>query len=117
MKKLAFLLVGTAMAVSAAQAEDVVAIEAGQLLDKPGNAPRGAATIIVRDGKVSEIRAGHGIAPAGARLVDLRDKFVLPGLIDSHVHLDSGDEQRCRDRLPCSGQCQKDADGGRHHGT
>jgi len=89
MKKLAFLLVGTAMAVSAAQAEDVVAIEAGQLLDKPGNAPRGASTIIVRDGKVSEIRAGHGNAPAGVRLVDLRDKFVLPGLIDSHVHLDS----------------------------
>lgn len=89
MKKLAFLLVGTAMAVSAAQAEDVVAIEAGQLLDKPGNAPRGASTIIVRDGKVSEIRAGHGNAPVGARLVDLRDKFVLPGLIDSHVHLDS----------------------------
>ncbi|MFN5630562.1 MAG: amidohydrolase family protein [Sphingomonadales bacterium] len=89
MKKLAFLLVGTAMAVSAAQAEDVVAIEAGQLLDKPGNAPRGASTIIVRDGKVVEIRAGHGNAPAGARLVDLRDKFVLPGLIDSHVHLDS----------------------------
>jgi imidazolonepropionase-like amidohydrolase len=89
MKKLVFLLVGTAMAVSAAQAEDVVAIEAGQLLDKPGNAPRGASTIIVRDGKVSEIRAGHGNAPAGARLVDLRDKFVLPGLIDSHVHLDS----------------------------
>lgn len=89
MKKLAFLLVGTAIAVSAAQAEDVVAIEAGQLLDKPGNAPRGASTIIVRDGKVSEIRAGHGNAPAGARLVDLRDKFVLPGLIDSHVHLDS----------------------------
>lgn len=89
MKKLAFLLVGTAMAVSAAQAEDVVAIEAGQLLDKPGNAPRGASTIIVRDGKVSEIRAGHDNAPAGARLVDLRDKFVLPGLIDSHVHLDS----------------------------
>ncbi len=89
MKKLAFLLVGTALAVSAAQAEDVVAIEAGQLLDKPGNAPRGASTIIVRDGKVSEIRAGHGNAPAGARLVDLRDKFVLPGLIDSHVHLDS----------------------------
>jgi len=89
MKKLPFCLVGTAMAVSAAQAEDVVAIEAGQLLDKPGNAPRGASTIIVRDGKVSEIRAGHGNAPAGARLVDLRDKFVLPGLIDSHVHLDS----------------------------
>lgn len=89
MKKLAFLLVGTAMAVSAAQAENVVAIEAGQLLDKPGSTPRGASTIIVRDGRIAEIRDGHGNAPQGARLVDLRDKFVLPGLIDSHVHLDS----------------------------
>lgn len=89
MKKLAFLMVGTAMAVSAAQAENVVAIEAGQLLDKPGSTPRGASTIIVRDGRIAEIRDGHGNAPQGARLVDLRDKFVLPGLIDSHVHLDS----------------------------
>lgn len=89
MKKLALLMVGTAMAVSAAQAENVVAIEAGQLLDKPGSTPRGASTIIVRDGRIAEIRDGHGNAPQGARLVDLRDKFVLPGLIDSHVHLDS----------------------------
>jgi imidazolonepropionase-like amidohydrolase len=89
MKKLAFLIVGTAMAVSAAQAENVVAIEAGQLLDKPGSTPRGASTIIVRDGRIAEIRDGHGNAPQGAWLVDLRDKFVLPGLIDSHVHLDS----------------------------
>ncbi len=32
---------------------------------------------------------GHTAAPAGARVIDLRDRFVLPGLIDSHVHLDS----------------------------
>lgn len=89
MKKLALLLAGVAALAAHAHAEDVVAIEAGQLLDKPGAAPRGASTIIVRDGKISEIRAGHGNAPQGARLVDLRDKFVLPGLIDSHVHLDS----------------------------
>ena len=27
--------------------------------------------------------------PAGARLIDLSDRFVLPGLIDLHVHLTS----------------------------
>ncbi len=32
---------------------------------------------------------GHQSGPAGATLIDLKDKFVLPGLIDSHVHLDS----------------------------
>jgi imidazolonepropionase-like amidohydrolase len=36
-----------------------------------------------------EVRDGHAPAPAGARLIDLGDRFVLPGLIDSHVHLDS----------------------------
>jgi imidazolonepropionase-like amidohydrolase len=29
------------------------------------------------------------VAPAGARIVELRDRTVLPGLIDSHVHLAS----------------------------
>jgi imidazolonepropionase-like amidohydrolase len=35
------------------------------------------------------VRDGHQPAPAGARLIDLSDRFVLPGLIDSHVHLRS----------------------------
>ena len=64
-------------------------IHAGRLLDRPGHAPRGASTIIVSNGRVAEVRDGHAPAPAGARLIDLSDRFVLPGLIDSHVHLDS----------------------------
>jgi imidazolonepropionase-like amidohydrolase len=69
----------------------VVVVHAGHLLDKPGQAPRGASTVLIRNGKVEAIRDGF-VDPAGypgAKVVDLRDKFVLPGLIDSHVHLDS----------------------------
>lgn len=62
-------------------------IYAGQLLDRPGEAPRGHATIIVRDGKVAEVRDGFAPAESGATVVDLKDRFVLPGLIDLHVHL------------------------------
>ena len=44
-------------------------------------------TLVIRGGKVAEVRDGF-VAPApGAELVDLRSAFVLPGLIDSHVHL------------------------------
>lgn len=64
-------------------------IHAGRLLDKPGQAARGPSTIIVRDGKIVEVRAGLAPAPADAALIDLLTKFVLPGLIDSHVHLRS----------------------------
>jgi imidazolonepropionase-like amidohydrolase len=75
-------------ALAQAEAGDTY-IHAGRLLDRPGQAPRGASTIVVRDGKVAEIRNGHAAPPAGARLIDLSSKFVLPGLIDSHTHLDS----------------------------
>ncbi|WP_380872966.1 Xaa-Pro dipeptidase [Sphingomonas sp. DBB INV C78] len=66
-----------------------VVIHAGTLLDRPGKAPRRNATIIVRGGKIAEVRDGFVDAPAGARVIDLKDRFVLPGLIDAHVHLES----------------------------
>ena len=75
--------------LTAQPAEQVTVIHAGQLLDKPGLLPRGPSTIIIRNGKIAEVLSGHQSGPAGATLIDLKDKFVLPGLIDSHVHLDS----------------------------
>lgn len=76
-------------AQAAPEAGAVTLIQAGRLLDHPGRAPRGASTIVVRDGKVVEIRDGFVDASSfpGATVVDQRDRFVLPGLIDSHVHL------------------------------
>lgn len=64
-------------------------IHAGRLLDRPGQPVRGASTLVVRDGRITEILSGHIAAPVGTRLIDLSNRFVLPGLIDSHVHLDS----------------------------
>ena len=64
-------------------------IHAGRLMDVPGKAVRGPSTIIVDNGRIVEVRDGFAEAPATARVVDLRDKYVLPGLIDSHVHLSS----------------------------
>ncbi|HZV84096.1 MAG TPA: amidohydrolase family protein [Brevundimonas sp.] len=85
----------TAAAPSLAQAPGaggtgaVTLIQAGRLLDRPGRAPRGPSTVVVRDGRIVEIRDGFIDAAAfpGATIIDQRDRFVLPGLIDSHVHL------------------------------
>ena len=66
-------------------------IHAGRLIDKPGKPPRGPSTIVVQDGRI--VSVGDGIAApdgrANVRVVSLLDKTVLPGLIDSHVHLTS----------------------------
>jgi imidazolonepropionase-like amidohydrolase len=62
-------------------------IHAGALLAKPGEASRGNSTIIVRGSRIAEVRDGFAAPEPGAGVVDLRDQFVLPGLIDMHVHL------------------------------
>jgi imidazolonepropionase-like amidohydrolase len=69
-----------------AQAAKTRYIHAGALLDQPGRRARGLSTIIVRGDKIVEIRDGHVAPEAGAELVDLRTRTVLPGLIDMHVH-------------------------------
>jgi imidazolonepropionase-like amidohydrolase len=70
--------------------ERVTLVHAGRLLDRPGHAPRGASTLVIRGGKVEAVRDGF-VADGfpDATVIDLRNLFVLPGLIDSHVHLDS----------------------------
>ncbi|NNM77215.1 amidohydrolase family protein [Sphingomonas sp. ID1715] len=87
-----FIVVAAALLASAATAQTpqpapkVTYIQAGALLAKPGEPPLGNSTIIVRDGKIAEVRNGFVDPEAGAALVDLRNQFVLPGLIDMHVH-------------------------------
>jgi imidazolonepropionase-like amidohydrolase len=76
-----------AAAPAAAAPATVTYIHAGALLDRPGQPPRGNSTIVVRDGTVAEIRDGFVAPPAGATLVDLSRRFVMPGMIDMHVHL------------------------------
>lgn len=69
--------------------DQLVYVYAGHLLDRPGRPMRGPSTIILRGGKVAEVLDGLAVVPAGATLIDLKDRYVLPGLIDSHVHLGS----------------------------
>ena len=92
---LSLLLAASAIPLApAAQAQAQVEqgyaiIHAGSLLDRPGREPRRNASIVVRGGRIVSVQNGFIDAPAGARVIDLRDRFVLPGLIDSHVHLSS----------------------------
>ncbi|MBU6155357.1 MAG: amidohydrolase [Alphaproteobacteria bacterium] len=44
------------------------------------------ATLLVKDGKIESIAAGVA-APAGYKVVDVRGRFITPGIIDAHSHL------------------------------
>src|SRR2546425_5670549 len=42
------------------------------------------ATVVLRNGRIESV--GPGAPPAGVKAVDLKGKFVLPGLVDAHTH-------------------------------
>ncbi len=62
-------------------------IHAGQVLAIPGEGYLSERTISISDGRITSIARGYRAAPEGAELIDLSDSYVLPGLIDSHVHI------------------------------
>ena len=84
---LALTLASASTAQQPATTPRITYIHAGHLIDRPGEPPRGASTIVVTGDKVTAIRDGFVDPPAGATAIELRDQWVLPGLVDMHVHL------------------------------
>ena len=70
-------------------------VHAGRLIDVPGKSVRGPSTIVIDNGRIVSVTDGLARVEPGVPFIDLSSKTVLPGLIDSHVHLssDRGGEQ------------------------
>ncbi|MFC0632559.1 metal-dependent hydrolase family protein [Brevundimonas balnearis] len=68
-------------------ASETTFVYAGRLLADPqSGVVQRDKTLVIRNGRVAEIRDGF-VSDPGGRVVDLSQSFVLPGLIDSHVHI------------------------------
>lgn len=81
------LLAGVAaLAVAGAAHAETYAIQAGRLIVDAAQPARGNSTVIVEKGRISRIENGF-TTPAGAIVVDERNRTVLPGMTDVHVHL------------------------------
>ncbi|GHA98857.1 Xaa-Pro dipeptidase [Algimonas arctica] len=76
--------------------EGMTYIHAGTVIAVPGQTPLRNQTIIIDDGKVMGIEAGF-LADADATIIDLKNMTVLPGLIDSHVHLRADNDSGSRE--------------------
>jgi imidazolonepropionase-like amidohydrolase len=85
----AIFLAAALATVSTAAAAAPTYIQAGRLIAVPGKAVRGPSTIIIDGGRIVSVQDGYVAVPAGAATIDLKTQTVLPGLIDSHVHLSS----------------------------
>ena len=78
-------LVASAIAPPA-QAGDTTLIINARLFDGTGDEVIEGASIVVRGERISEVIAGSADLP-DAQVIDAEGRFVMPGLIDTHVHL------------------------------
>ncbi|TFU03258.1 amidohydrolase family protein [Polymorphobacter arshaanensis] len=81
------LLLATALAAALPVNAEITAIRAGHVITDASQPARGASTILVENGRIIAINDAAAAIPAGATVVDMSGKTVLPGLIDVHVHL------------------------------
>src|ERR1700730_5605298 len=71
-----------------AQSVPVTLVKAGRLLDPPTGNVLGPATFRIEGDKIKQVGLSSQIGvPAGAKIIDLGNATLLPGLIDGHTHL------------------------------
>jgi imidazolonepropionase-like amidohydrolase len=68
-------------------AASLTVIRAGTLIDGVSEAPRKNQLIFVRGERIEKVADASTAIPAGAKLIDLSNSTVLPGLIDAHTHI------------------------------
>jgi imidazolonepropionase-like amidohydrolase len=73
--------------LATASAADSVLIEKVTVVSPEREAPLRDAFVLLEDGRIRSVGAARPAVAKGVRIVDGRGRFLVPGLIDSHVHL------------------------------
>ncbi|MEO8679536.1 MAG: amidohydrolase family protein [Vicinamibacterales bacterium] len=82
------LVLTSASALVSTQPPATVAITGGTLIDGNGGAPVADAVVLVANGRITAAGPRASVAiPSGATPLDASGKFIVPGLIDTNVHL------------------------------
>ncbi len=71
------------------RADSVLVLRGGRYLDVRSGTLRPNGAIVVRGGRIVAVHAAASgwQVPAGARVLELEGRTLLPGLVDAHVHL------------------------------
>jgi imidazolonepropionase-like amidohydrolase len=67
-----------------------------RLFDGTGAPARERVALLVEDGRVAAIAEAGEAAPESARVIDLRGRTLMPGLIDAHQHATAGSRYFCK---------------------
>ncbi|HLY60314.1 MAG TPA: amidohydrolase family protein [Terriglobia bacterium] len=75
-------------AAAAGKSNRIIAVRAGRLINTATGRVTVHQIILIRGEQIDEVGAASEVKiPSGARVIDLDNSTVLPGLIDAHTHL------------------------------
>jgi imidazolonepropionase-like amidohydrolase len=94
-----------------APADQVIAIKAAHLFDAKSGTMLNNQIVVVRGDRIADVGEAVQI-PAGATVIDLGTATVLPGMIDSHVHVNTGGLNLAQRALMGLGNAQADLKAG-----
>ncbi|PYS56275.1 MAG: hypothetical protein DMG13_00320 [Acidobacteria bacterium] len=94
-----------------APSTQVVAVRAGRLFDAKSGNMLNNQVVLIKGDRISEIGSGVQI-PREAKVIDLSSATVLPGMIDTHVHVNTGGETPAQRALIALANAQTDLDAG-----
>jgi imidazolonepropionase-like amidohydrolase len=86
-RSLLLSLVQISLAVAAQAQQPVVVLRHANLADGVRGAIATNAAVVIRDGQIAQIENEPFNPPAGATVIDVGGRYVLPGLIDAHTHI------------------------------
>jgi imidazolonepropionase-like amidohydrolase len=82
-----------ALSACSAPRESTLAITHVTVIDMTGAEPRPDQTLLIKKDRIAAIGASNTVAiPRGAQILDARGQFLLPGLVDMHIHLTAAGE-------------------------
>ena len=85
---LVLLAAGCVTAPLHSQQRPALLIQDVTLIDGTGRAPIAGAYVLIEGDRITRIARGAVTAPPGATRIDGKGKFLIPGLIDVHIHLE-----------------------------